>query len=153
MSAWIVSKSHIDCIVQSLIIEKLIAVVEADDTGQMLWRECLRSVAYRYPGDGDGERPGPNDFRDCHVDEYRFIGIEAPLDDAIVAKQIACFQYQSCEHPAWKVSAAKVLTDDLAERIAARHGGDPHWWSTLTDARGHDGLPWGIDNITEAIAR
>ena len=70
MSAWIVSRKHIDYIVAAAIQAELISM-SPDETGRMLWRECLASVAYRYPGDtGNGDRPGPVDFKDSDVDTY-----------------------------------------------------------------------------------
>ena len=43
---------------------------ERDELGRVLWKMNLESVAYRYPNDVDGDRPGPVDFRDSDVDTY-----------------------------------------------------------------------------------
>lgn len=69
MSAWIVSKTHIDYLVTALIRAEL-TDKSPDEAGRMLWRECLASVAWRYPNDGDGGRPGPVGFHDSEVDTY-----------------------------------------------------------------------------------
>ena len=110
MSAWIVSKEHIDYVVSAAVANKLIAVSEADDTGRMLWRENLYSVGYRYPGDkGNGDRPGPNDFRDSDVELYVWEKTDVLTGNAL-RKTIGCLEYQSCEHPGWTASeAAKLL--------------------------------------------
>lgn len=155
MSAWIVSKAHIDALVQSMIVERVISPADANDVGRELWRENLRSVAYRYPNDGDGERPGPIDFRDSHVEGYRFAGIEAPLDELCIWKQTACYDYESCEHPDYLLSEACNHVSRLADRIAARHGLNRDEWDRALpkDATGHDPYPWGLDTIEQAIAR
>lgn len=127
MSAWIVSKRHIDYIVTALIRAELTADTP-DETGRMLWRECLASVAYRYPHDKDGERPGPVDFRDSDVDTYTWA--ETPeLSPGGLAKTLGCYSYQSCEHPEWDGSQAQVLTTKLCE--------------ALGDVPYDDSVPWG----------
>ena len=45
---------------------------EKTELGRLLWRLNLAGVAKRYPDDKSGERPGPNDFEDHHVEEYVF---------------------------------------------------------------------------------
>lgn len=169
MSAWIVSKPHIDALVQSLIVEGFVPASEATATGRMLWEECRRSVAHRYPNDADGEWPGPVDFTTQSITDYRFEGVEAPLDDAVIAKNIDCYEYQSCEHgDEWRASEAKRLTHALALKIAERHGAgeqfnddgtayvdgwyrapEPPVGTTFTP----DDLPWGLDDIMQAVAR
>jgi hypothetical protein len=134
MSAWIVSKTHIDCLVQAGIEREMVHPDEADEIGRMLWGECLASVAYRYPGDGDGERPGPINFRDGDVDAY----VYEPLDgepgislraEAVVNKAAGCYGYQSCEHPGYEGSKAQQFTELLRQATESAKG----------DA------PWGID--------
>lgn len=150
MSAWIVSKGHIDCLVQASIAERLTAPHEANETGRMLWQECFNSVVYRYPNDGDGERPGPRDFRDADVDDYEFRGVEAPLDDAIVVWQIHCYDYQSCEHPEWETSDARELVLKLEAVIDARHAAEgDSWHYNAPSTQGWH--PWGIDSIEQAV--
>jgi hypothetical protein len=103
----------------------------ADELGQMLWRENLLSVAYRYPDDGDGDRPGPSDFRDADVDEYSYVPTK-PLTAAALLKTIACYEYQSCEHPGWKISEARALTTRLMPARARERALDSN-------------TPWGWD--------
>lgn len=134
MSAWIVSKTHIDALVHAGIDAEMIRPEEADEFGRMLWRECLTSVAYRHPNDGDGERPGPIDFRDHMVDDYTFeyldggpgASLKAP---GVVHSAAGCYDYQSCEHPQYRGSKAEMFVEALA---------------TLTAGKGQG--PWGIDS-------
>lgn len=107
MSAWIVSKRHIDHIVTAAIARELIAPSEADETGEMLWRECLRSVSYRYPDDKDGEWPGHR-VRVYDVDTYCWRETPA-LDDLWLIRTLECYAYQSSEHPEWTDSEAYRL--------------------------------------------
>lgn len=128
MSAWIVSKKHIDYIVTAIIRAEISteSTESPDELGRMLWGECLASVAYRYPDDKDGERPGPVDFRDSDVNTY--VWEETPvLAGGALAKTLGCYRYQSCEHPEWDDSEACRLTAKLY---------DP-------DIEYDDSVPWG----------
>jgi hypothetical protein len=134
MSAWIVSKTHIDALVQAGIEREMVRPNEADEFGRMLWGECLASVAYRYPGDGDGERPGPSDFRDGDVDAYIYEPLEGGPGislraEAVVNKAASCYDYQSCEHPGYDGSKAQQFGALL--------------YQATENAKGD--APWGID--------
>lgn len=130
MSAWIVSKKHIDYMVTAMVAHGLSTRAGADDLGRLLWKENLKSVAYRYPDDGDGDRPGPNDFRDGDVDAYVYE--ETPLlKGGALAKTLACYAYQSCEHPEWEDSLAASLVKQLRKQL----GNVPY--------DDDDATPWG----------
>ena len=156
MSAWIVSKTHIDLLVtagleysyyggdfswyhESSDGEKLHRLNRgnANEAGQMLWAENLASVADRDPNDVDGERPGPVDFRDEHVLTYRYTPVPGvnrdPTTLAAVGKALACYEYQSCEHDGWKTSSAKAYCQSLRCAI-------------LDALPGADKAPWGFDD-------
>ena len=111
MSAWIVSDRHIDHLVAATIHAEL-AAMPPDEIGRMLWRENLASVAALYPGDKDGDRPGPLDFRDKDADEYVWQEPKA-IPAGQLKAAIGSYRYQSCEHPEWDESAAKALTDKI----------------------------------------
>src|SRR6516162_2833567 len=103
MSAWIVSRQHIDVMVDAAIRNGLIEPSQADEVGRMLWKENLVSVAYRYPRDKGGKRPGPTDFRDADVETYTFTPLPKEIvdvwnlnPDAALAKTVGCYEYQSC---------------------------------------------------------
>lgn len=153
MSSWIVSKGHIDAIVQLALTEKLIPFDQADAVGALLWIENRTSVNCRY-----SEAEG--------LPDYRFRGVEAPLDDAIMLRQVGCYAYQSCDHPTWDQSGPAQLTLRLSEILAGRlgftyHPGGTHasWAeeSRCPECKKHaqatETAPWGITTIEEAIAR
>lgn len=175
MSAWIVSKPHIDCLVQAMIVEGIVPMEQADETGQVLWEENVISVQYRYRGESRLTLPGPIEYTDPAT--YKFTGVEAPLDDLIVWRQLDCYEYQTCEHEGWRQGyercdhadaqllvgerrPARVLHDALEAVYTKRYGvtsshdfeaqrhGKP---DIANQNRGN--VPWGIDDITEAIAR
>lgn len=134
MSAWIVTPGHINTLVQAMAAEGIIPLTEATEVGRMLWDENHRSVNYRYRE----TTPTP---------DYSFEGIEARLDDTVVGVQVACYEYQSCEHPGWETSRARELCSLLADAICARNG-----WESADDAPGWDRAPWGVESIIEAVA-
>jgi hypothetical protein len=115
--------------VQSLFVAGLIEPDQTNQIGAELWLENHRSLNDRY---GD---PVPEKL------EYTFTGIEAPLDPAVVLKQVDCYNYQSCEGEArWLNSAALELMELLHEKLIAQDGVD----------RRVDGL-WGIDRLEQAV--
>jgi hypothetical protein len=109
----------------------------ADEIGDMLVRECFRSVHYRYE-DAD-EIPGPDD--PYWGIPYRFVRNGANLAGAQVAttspsgawlaKQLDHYEYQACEHPEWAESEASALVCALRLRI-------------LKTLPGYDEAPWGV---------
>ncbi|GAA0547375.1 hypothetical protein GCM10010172_31450 [Paractinoplanes ferrugineus] len=120
MSAWIVSRDHLDLLLTAALAWEITPPGEADETGRMLWKENLVSVAYPYPYDRDGDRPGPIDFRDRHVGTYRFQPYPGPVDPEVVAAAGASLAYQSCEHPGWTSSTAYRWTTHLRAQATAR---------------------------------
>lgn len=143
MSAWIVSKNHIDAMVHWAIKLGLTPASEATQTGRMLWIENLRSVAYRYPNDHSGARPGPTDLTDAEIYTYTYSPPQAtpankyydafdPDSGRHAALQVCCYSYQSCEHPGWDDSAAAQLCRQLTERLPR----------VRDDA--YDRIPWGV---------
>lgn len=135
MSAWIVSKTHIDALVQAGIEREMVRPEEADEFGKMLWGENLASIHYRYPDTVEnGGYPGPAGFVASDVDAYTY----EPLDgepgitlkaEGVVNTAVACYDYQTCEHPEYEGSKA--------ERFALLLMG-------VTKNAESDG-PWGID--------
>jgi hypothetical protein len=147
MSAWIVSKTHIDALVRAGIRAHIIDPTDSmgtdgfgytgkkgpTDWGRLLWLENLRSVQHRYPRENSTELPGP-----CPTpfpDAYDFAGnYHMPILPAVnVLKAIACYEYQSCEHPGWEDSEAHRFCQALKN-------------AAITWLPGYDSAPWGIDS-------
>jgi hypothetical protein len=126
MSMFIVSREHIDHIVTAIIRAELMADTP-DNIGRMLWNENLESAKYRYPNDGDGERPGPVDFRDSDVDTYTWT--ERPeLDRAVLRNTVASYDYQACEHPEWKTSQACAVVSKLLDGLGPNDSSTREGW-------------------------
>jgi hypothetical protein len=126
MSAWIVSKRHIDALVTGLVRSEVVSPAEygdEDKLGALLWEECHRSVNYRY---GESE-PTP---------DYAFERLD--VEPVSLLKQAACYQYQSCEHPEWGHSNAYEWTQRLIDQLG--RAGYSH------TSPGYDAAPWGIDD-------
>lgn len=135
MSAWIVTKGHIDCLVQAMIVEGIVPMADATSTGKLLWDENHRSVNCRY----DESESTP---------DYVFEGVEAPLDDLVVWRQLDCYDYQTCEHAEWHdpTNPARALHDRLEAIYRARYGSESSYDVTVVGE-----LPWGIDTIEQAV--
>jgi hypothetical protein len=192
MSAYVVSKVHIDFLVQAAIagasdsaewgsnserdlswhhddrLHRLDLLAEVGDEraaaipgfnaielvppsliGQRLVDECVASVHARYP-DTDpnrGDLPGPVEayYMDPYVWEpYRrethcwSLAIPPPASTAAIAKQIAHYEYQSCEHEEWDASEAHAFCRALADTL-------------LRSLPGWDQAPWGINTSVREL--
>ena len=140
MSAYVVSESDIDVLVQAITTLGYWSsdTAAADELGSMLLEECFRSVEYRYPNDPSRDSlPGPVPMP--KVEEYRYVEPVMGPDDGLnsIRRQqwnIAArhYQYQSCEHPGWEKSEAAGLVEALMKVT-------PH-----TEADYSEGsFPWG----------
>jgi hypothetical protein len=118
MSAYVVDKELIDRLVSGGLHASLFGRHEATEKGQMLWRENVVSVAYRYSlatrnaqelADYEGD-----------VEAYEYTAPDTCPDCGNGSREIVdaidCLDYQSCEHEAWEASAAYALLASL--RIA-----------------------------------
>ena len=124
MSAWIVSKAHIDALITSALkvdrFNSLVNYETADKIGAMLWKENHKSVNYRY-----------NEAKEAPA--YRFTRRAQPLSAVEALKAIDCLEYQSCEHKGWEKSEAKRFLDKLRGLL-------------IHALPGYDAAPWGIDS-------
>jgi hypothetical protein len=151
MSAWIVDRDHLDRLLTAAVQWDVITADQADETGRMLWKENLASVAYRYPRDRDGGRPGPDGFRDRDADTYRHRAYPGRIDPEVVQSAAASLRYQSCEHPGWHGSTAaqwvnhlhRLATDRIPAYLAKYGPVDPrrqapgeNGWYVLIDLSG-----------------
>jgi hypothetical protein len=143
MSAFMVSKAHIDYMVAAALSTRYgltyywqgrrydVSHANASEAGRMLWLENLASIKSRYPKDGDGKRPGPNGLRDEQVEGYSYRNGATVVNPVVILKQIACYEYQSCEHEEWSDSKAAALCDALRKA----------WIHALP---GFEDAPWGL---------
>jgi len=120
MSAFVVSKSHIDALIQAAMILRrdYIDFLKLDETGQMLWDENHKSVNSRY-------------HEQTAVPVYHFptFAVRPVLTPVEVLKAIACLEYQSCEHEGWGESQAKKWLAALSEAaISALPGYEAAAW-------------------------
>ena len=118
---------------------------QADDltTAQAVARELIKeniaSVAYRYPDDKDGERPGPTGLKDAEILEATALWVGHYLKDgknlplAHVFKLCDGLEYQSCEHPEWEASLAKEQLDAIRNLA----------WTRLP---GYEAGPWSYED-------
>jgi hypothetical protein len=195
VSAYVVSKAHIDFLVQAALagpsdgvgwnrepepkfswyyedqLHRLDLLAEVGDErpaapgfnpielvppsvlGQRLLDECVASVhgRYRDTNPDEGDLPGPRDayYMGPYVwdpylqSETRLIArgmprvISPPASTVVIAKQIANYEYQSCEHDGWGLSEAHAFCRALAEGL-------------LRSLPGWDAAPWGIDEKAAA---
>lgn len=143
MSAFVVSKDHIDAIVTVALFgvsecsaqsgqwfppyfgnpSRPVDIYSVNRLGEMLLLENEDSVRARYPSHNDSEAP---------VYIYPFHSLPVPLINAVAAlKLIDCYEYQSCEHEEWDLSATKRFCHNLRS-------------SLITSLPGYDAAPWAI---------
>jgi len=154
MSAWIVSKHHIDVLVAGVLENggfrhrgqhvKVLApdevyegskaqwVMDANELGEMLWRENHKSINYRY-----GQRERTPDYlyrtpKAYQVQDLSWSPVRTIVDPAILAKQVSCYDYQSCEHEGYYKSRAYSVMLSLAEHM-------------LGKVEGYEDAPWGVE--------
>jgi hypothetical protein len=95
----------------------------ADELGQALLRENLRSVNYRYSE--HRRRPA-----------YKYNGgRQLTVPEAILA--ISGYHYQACEHPGWERSEVYRFLFRLLDAVASRVPGvsEATTWEVTSDAR------------------
>jgi hypothetical protein len=98
----------------------------ADKLGQLIWDENIRSVLHRYPQDTRETMPGPigedfvyrHDFTMCY-----------DFNVAAILRACHCWEYQTCETPDHKKTAAWAFVDALQRSVASHVPGykDAAW--------------------------
>lgn len=106
MSAFIVTKEHIDAIVtpvqESRIHNGQMDGMDVDQIGQALWTLNYESVNYRYHGNNLPPR-------------YQWKKkVVSPVE---ALKLLNCYHYQSCEQPNYKQSPAYELMEAIQDII------------------------------------
>lgn len=132
MSAFVVDKAHINALLQyglsfryggngnvTWYVEaeqptdryRKLTSDNVDQIGQMLLDECIESVQYRYEDSPRTDLPGRTDGE--YLLPFQHKPLSRTPSPVEVLKLIACYEYQSCEHPGWHTSEAKVFCDAL----------------------------------------
>ena len=123
MSAWIVSKFHIDCLMKAYLKYKskhgATFRENLSDVGQLLVDQNYRSVNYRY---GTTQKP----YMYVASSQVRLL---RPVE---IIKAVHCLRYQSCETPGWKRTKAYKILDDI-EALA------------IEELPGYEKAPWGLE--------
>jgi len=154
MSAFVVSKSHIDAMIRAglthmpkyngpltwyakdprnLTVQEMqdnfrqLTHETANQVGQMLIDECVKSVAYRYEDDNVTDLPGPTNA--YWLIPYQ-LGFSCKTPTPVeLLKLVNCYAYQSCEHPDWHDSEAYRLCQSLKS-------------FAINSLTGYDEAPW-----------
>ena len=120
MSAFQVSKKHIDVLVAARALNRFGMRSDErpsdDETGAMLLRENMRSLAARYPNDTPLD-----EMSEAAISTYRFDrGMLAQvtmrqISVVEIIKAIHCYEYQACEHDGWAGSDARRYCAELMQ--------------------------------------
>lgn len=106
MSAWLVSKAHIDVLVHALGVREMFPNgMSPDQVGQMLWDENVKSLDYRY----EGRHP---ELLEGHG-RYQYSPPVEEWSPGMVLAEAGCYDYQACEHPEYATSVAHDLVVGL----------------------------------------
>ena len=131
MSAYIVTKQHIDAIVTAYLHSQHFDTQRTSDEnnriGQMLWDENHNSVNYRY---GESTPTPTYTFEPCSSYKSEE-GSTVKLDTVAICKLIDCYEYQSCERKEWASTKACDFCHALRKRLIAKMDG-------------YEDAPWGI---------
>jgi hypothetical protein len=156
MSAFMVSKEHIDAIIaviaegpalsettvqewkSSIQYAKILPTNSENplnDLGSLLVRENLSSIHYRYPDTVRNPENTPGPEERYWEKEYVYQR-PARVPNVIEAFKInECYEYQACEHPGWKTSEAKKICDKLRAVL-------------ILALPGYNAAPWEWDEFT-----
>jgi len=140
MSAWIVSKKHIDALVTWAVDHNIVVTRKdgrlhpisgnLDNIGQNLWKENFRSVNSRY-----GERG--------KTPSYVFSPKYAT--DMVIFKNIGCYDYQTCEHSTYEDSFAFAFVEAVLKKLDEKGYSHGKIKASADLSNQYDNAPWGID--------
>lgn len=160
MSAFVVSKEHIDFLVSAGLSrqyrhgstlrwfndepdESAYRAGEAIPAGSIVWakahgRELTEETA-GFVGAmllAENQRSVNHRYDEDDLEEpYLFREVRGPFDPVVVLKAISCFEYQACEHQEWAKSEAKQFCNALRHAAIAALPGyeDGKGWSIEAD--------------------
>ena len=130
MSAFVVDKAHINAIINAGLSghdpltwyhdneHHQLNYDNANEVGQMLLDECMKSVMYRYEDSFITDLPGRVDAE--YLIPFKFKPSYDHMPAVQVFKLIHCYEYQSCEHPEWEDSEAHTFCQALERRLIYR---------------------------------
>lgn len=128
MSAWLCSDKHIFELAKYY-VEKCqtysSSKLSFKEAAELLYAENVKSLEYRY---SEGTAA-----------ELVWYKMKAPINYVptidnifVLAKQVDCYHYQSCEHPEWEDSKAYRMCLSIKEGLLSNHPD-------------YEDAPWGID--------
>jgi hypothetical protein len=109
MSAYVVDKDLIDKLIAGGLRAELFMPCDATTNGQMLWRENVISVSFRYNLPTRDATELAEYERE--VEAYTFEPCAPTAQE--IDSAIDCLDYQSCEHDEWETSEACKLLQQL----------------------------------------
>lgn len=146
MSAFMVSKEHIDALVATALHgptdngkpggygqrrwyppisptacgqEQPVRAENASELGDLLVKENLSSIHYRYPDTIDNPDSTPGPCEQYWLTEYAFPPRTKALTIVQACKALAGYEYQACEHPEWRSSAAREFCNEMRDRLVS----------------------------------
>lgn len=111
MSCFIVDNADIDVIINAAAQYDLLDGADPRTLGATLLAENIASYRWRYEHVLE-----PADQADLAAMHYTLTATEAPLHPLAVLRALACYSYQSCEHPGWVTSAAFAVCESLTAK-------------------------------------
>ena len=160
MSAWIVSKAHIDFLVSAAKHfgirainnngELVCAEEDPDQIGQILWNENYRSVNFRY----NENKSAPEYHYDTRCDRIKPGSLAEVNEGApdfngltgigFLLKALGCYNYQSCETDDYEKTEAKAIVSTLYHCAA-----DKLCELSPVSRAAHEAFPWGLDDLAD----
>jgi hypothetical protein len=161
MSAFVVSKSHIDALVHAAYFGprdvhalpqqsghwykpnfrgcQNWALDQMDEVGEMLVKENLSSIHARYPDTVTDPEGTPGPVEQYWLQRYEHEMPKQKMGVVEALKALDCYEYQSCEHPEWETSEAFRFCRSM------RH-------SLIGCLPGYDAAPWEWDEALRTDA-
>lgn len=136
MSAWMVTDDHLDLLATAW-LQLIDPEADPQEIGQQLARDNAASIRARYE-----DRHGAAHDAEVQAATWRFRKWEGNIDPEFLAKQVACYRYQSCETEDWEQRPSFAAVERLMGRLVAM-GVD--WDNDPTNSRRFDAYPWGVD--------
>lgn len=154
MSAYLVDRHHIAYLVHAMMDNHSFkswlrhrANIQNDEALAVymcneLTRENVASIEGRYPDTvGHSENmPGDTELTEPWTSSEYHSYFWHGQDPVQVAKAVACYQYQSCEHEGWQESFARKMTDAL----------ESAQWRRMPK---YDNAEWGAPEPASGIRR